>query len=242
MTGASDPAGRRRRGRRQPPRTGQVRNARRRCAADHRHQPSRLGPDAAHRRQARSGPMCCTRASPTSSARWGPGAWAKRIIADERQLVTLIASPPGAGNRPHWHRDFDEWWVVLAGRLQWELTGGTVRAGGQGRHRLGAPGHGAPHPERGHRAVAAARRGHAAGGPLLLPVRAVRLHRRRPARVERLTGLGATPAASRRCPPGQTHHAPLAPSGPPEVGSGWVRGTPRARGFPITRSQRRCTP
>jgi mannose-6-phosphate isomerase-like protein (cupin superfamily) len=56
----------------------------------------------------------------------GPGPWAKRIIADERQLVTLIASPPGAGNRPHWHRDFDEWWVVLAGRLQWELTGGTV--------------------------------------------------------------------------------------------------------------------
>jgi len=41
-------------------------------------------------------------------------------------LVTLIASPPGGGNRPHWHREFDEWWVVLAGRLQWELTGGVV--------------------------------------------------------------------------------------------------------------------
>lgn len=56
--------------------------------------------------------------------------WAKRIIADERQLVTLIATPPGGGNRPHWHRDFDEWWVVLGGQLEWELTGGiTVRAG-----------------------------------------------------------------------------------------------------------------
>ena len=43
--------------------------------------------------------------------------WSKRIIADERQLVTLIASPPS---------DFDEWWVVLAGTLQWELTGGTI--------------------------------------------------------------------------------------------------------------------
>ena len=52
--------------------------------------------------------------------------WSKRIIADERQLVTLIASPPGGGNRPHWHREFDEWWVVMAGRLQWELTGGVV--------------------------------------------------------------------------------------------------------------------
>ena len=56
----------------------------------------------------------------------GPAPWARRIIADERQLVTLIASPPGAGNRPHWHREFDEWWVVLAGLLEWELTGGTV--------------------------------------------------------------------------------------------------------------------
>ena len=56
----------------------------------------------------------------------GPPPWSKRIIADERQLVTLIASPPGGGNRPHWHREFDEWWVVLGGRLEWELTGGIV--------------------------------------------------------------------------------------------------------------------
>jgi mannose-6-phosphate isomerase-like protein (cupin superfamily) len=62
-------------------------------------------------------------------AQAGRPPWARRIIADERQLVTLIATPPGAGNRPHWHRDFDEWWVVLAGRLEWELTGGIqVRA------------------------------------------------------------------------------------------------------------------
>src|SRR6266542_2047708 len=54
----------------------------------------------------------------------GPPPWSKRLIADERQLVTLIATPGGGGNRPHWHRDFDEWWVVLAGRLEWELTGG----------------------------------------------------------------------------------------------------------------------
>jgi mannose-6-phosphate isomerase-like protein (cupin superfamily) len=56
----------------------------------------------------------------------GPAPWAKRIIADERQLVTLIATPPGGANRPHWHRDFDEWWVVLAGHLEWELTGGII--------------------------------------------------------------------------------------------------------------------
>ncbi|MFI5375829.1 MAG: cupin domain-containing protein [Candidatus Rokuibacteriota bacterium] len=59
-------------------------------------------------------------------AQMGPAPWARRIISDERNLVTLIASSPGGGNRPHWHREFDEWWVVLGGRLQWELTGGVV--------------------------------------------------------------------------------------------------------------------
>jgi mannose-6-phosphate isomerase-like protein (cupin superfamily) len=56
----------------------------------------------------------------------GPPPWSARLIRDERNLVTLIANPPGSGNRPHWHREFDEWWIVLAGRLQWELTGGIV--------------------------------------------------------------------------------------------------------------------
>jgi mannose-6-phosphate isomerase-like protein (cupin superfamily) len=59
-------------------------------------------------------------------ARMGPAPWSVRLLQDERNLVTLIASPPGAGNRPHWHKDFDEWWLVMAGRLQWELTGGTI--------------------------------------------------------------------------------------------------------------------
>jgi mannose-6-phosphate isomerase-like protein (cupin superfamily) len=59
----------------------------------------------------------------------GPAPWSRRIIADERNLVTLIASGPGGGNRPHWHREFDEWWVVLAGHLQWELSGGIVVEG-----------------------------------------------------------------------------------------------------------------
>jgi mannose-6-phosphate isomerase-like protein (cupin superfamily) len=58
--------------------------------------------------------------------RMGPPPWSVRLIQDERNLVTLIADPSGAGNRPHWHKDFDEWWVIMAGRLQWELTGGTV--------------------------------------------------------------------------------------------------------------------
>jgi mannose-6-phosphate isomerase-like protein (cupin superfamily) len=56
----------------------------------------------------------------------GPPPWSVRLIGDERNLVTLIANPPGTGNRRHWHKDFDEWWFILAGQLRWELTGGTV--------------------------------------------------------------------------------------------------------------------
>jgi mannose-6-phosphate isomerase-like protein (cupin superfamily) len=59
-------------------------------------------------------------------AKMGPPPWAVRLLKDERQVVTLIANDPGSGNRPHWHTDFDEWWVIMAGRLQWELTGGIV--------------------------------------------------------------------------------------------------------------------
>jgi mannose-6-phosphate isomerase-like protein (cupin superfamily) len=59
-------------------------------------------------------------------AQKGPPPWSVRLIQDERNLVTLIASGPGSGNRPHWHKDFDEWWLILAGTLRWELTGGAV--------------------------------------------------------------------------------------------------------------------
>ena len=116
----------------------------------------------------------------------GPPPWSRRLIADERQLVTLIASPPGGGNRPHWHRDFDEWWVVLEGLLEWELTGGIVLRATKGRHRLGAAGNRASHSQRGRAALVASRRGHAAGGTLLQPMRAVRLHGRRAARMVRV--------------------------------------------------------
>src|SRR5262249_1605287 len=58
-------------------------------------------------------------------ATMGPPPWSKRIIADERQLVTLIASPSGGGNRPHWHRELAAGGGVPAGMLEREPTGGT---------------------------------------------------------------------------------------------------------------------
>jgi len=79
------------------------------------------------------------RGSRRSSRRWARAQWARRIIADERQ--------PGDAHRlsarrrqpaPLGIREFDEWWVVLAGRLS---VGADRRRGGgrgQGRYRVGA--------------------------------------------------------------------------------------------------------
>ena len=58
--------------------------------------------------------------------RMGEPPWAEKLIEDERNVGTLIASAPGQGNRAHWHSNFDEWWVVMAGKLRWELTGGKI--------------------------------------------------------------------------------------------------------------------
>jgi mannose-6-phosphate isomerase-like protein (cupin superfamily) len=33
----------------------------------------------------------------------------------------MIYQLPGETNRAHWHPDFDEWWVVLKGRLEWKI-------------------------------------------------------------------------------------------------------------------------
>ncbi|TMQ20572.1 MAG: LLM class flavin-dependent oxidoreductase, partial [Candidatus Rokuibacteriota bacterium] len=60
-------------------------------------------------------------------------------------------------------------------------------AGDEGRDRVGAARHRAPHPQRGRRPLAAPGGGDAARHALLQRLRAVRLHRRRPARVVRVT-------------------------------------------------------
>ena len=117
----------------------------------------------------------------------GPAPWSKRIIADERNLVTLIASAPGGGNRPHWHREFDEWWVVLAGRLQWELTGGVV-VDATKDDIVWVPRGTVHHSEHRRRPLAASGGGDAARVARVQPVRAVRVQRRRAAGVVRLSG------------------------------------------------------
>src|SRR5215218_68114 len=53
-------------------------------------------------------------------------SWPNVLHTRISDIVAKKGPAPWSGNRPHWHRDFDEWWVVMAGQLEWELTGGTV--------------------------------------------------------------------------------------------------------------------
>ena len=87
----------------------------------------------------------------------GEPNWSKLIIADERNFVTLIANKPGTGNRPHWHREFDEYWVVMEGTLQWELDPRDHHRGGEGRYRVCAARLCPPYPEHRRWAFAEAR-------------------------------------------------------------------------------------
>src|SRR5438094_3368800 len=74
--------------------------------------------------------------------------WSKRIIADERQLVTLIASPPGGGNRPPLAQRLRRVVGRARGHTAMGADGRDDRARRQGRCRVGAARDRAPHQQR----------------------------------------------------------------------------------------------
>ena len=47
--------------------------------------------------------------------------WAERLIDDGRNLAVWISAPPGTPPDPHIHPDFNEWWIALDGRTQWQI-------------------------------------------------------------------------------------------------------------------------
>ena len=47
--------------------------------------------------------------------------WAEQVLLDQRNRANMIHQLPGQSNRPHWHPDMDEWWVVLKGELEWRV-------------------------------------------------------------------------------------------------------------------------
>ena len=50
------------------------------------------------------------------------------IVSDDRNFGTLIKDEPGGTNRPHYHSDWDEWWVVLDGVIEFHLGDETFLA------------------------------------------------------------------------------------------------------------------
>ena len=54
--------------------------------------------------------------------RHGPGErWAELLIEDGRNRAVWISGPPGTPPDPHIHPDFNEWWIALDGRTEWQI-------------------------------------------------------------------------------------------------------------------------
>ncbi len=53
---------------------------------------------------------------------------AKRIIQRPSNCATVISQMPGEGNRRHYHPDWDEWWLILEGRYEYEIDGRKIEA------------------------------------------------------------------------------------------------------------------
>ena len=47
--------------------------------------------------------------------------WAEQLLEDGRNRAVWISGPPGTPPDPHIHPDFNEWWIALDGRTQWQI-------------------------------------------------------------------------------------------------------------------------
>jgi quercetin dioxygenase-like cupin family protein len=47
--------------------------------------------------------------------------WYERLFSDGRNVAGLICDRPGGSNDDHYHPDFNEFWVILKGELEFEI-------------------------------------------------------------------------------------------------------------------------
>ncbi|MBT3271370.1 cupin domain-containing protein [Candidatus Poribacteria bacterium] len=52
----------------------------------------------------------------------GPPPWARPVVLADHVCGTVIYQNPGQDNDTHCH-DYDEWWVVLEGEIDWVVEG-----------------------------------------------------------------------------------------------------------------------
>ena len=49
--------------------------------------------------------------------------WSYRLVNTKSNSATLISQKPGEGNRRHYHSNWDEWWLIIKGRWEFEIEG-----------------------------------------------------------------------------------------------------------------------
>ena len=47
--------------------------------------------------------------------------WSHRIVNTESNSATLICQQPGEGNRRHYHSNWNEWWLIISGKWEFEI-------------------------------------------------------------------------------------------------------------------------
>ena len=52
----------------------------------------------------------------------GEPPWARQVVLLDHVVATAICQPPGTINDRHVH-DYDEWWVVMEGEIDWVIEG-----------------------------------------------------------------------------------------------------------------------
>ncbi len=63
-----------------------------------------------------------TRIRPSDVAqRMGPPPWSEALLDDGRNWAVLSGDPPGRRTEAHSHEGYNEWWVVVAGKLRWQI-------------------------------------------------------------------------------------------------------------------------
>ena len=45
------------------------------------------------------------------------------MVNTKSNSATLISQKPGEGNRRHYHSNWDEWWLIIKGRWEFEIEG-----------------------------------------------------------------------------------------------------------------------
>ena len=52
----------------------------------------------------------------------GPPPWGRQVVVTDHVLATVIYQESGQVNDRHCH-DYDEWWVVMEGEIDWVIEG-----------------------------------------------------------------------------------------------------------------------